>query len=115
MPKTVAPADLRGLEEENAPVGCLQAEDVRLLGVVGCRLGQRVMHTHHLLGDGLIPPIIHLTRETQNPTQYSMAAWRGGDPATLSSRPFAGKEPFPSKPLGKSSSLVYPRELPGSR
>ena len=40
---------LRGLEQEYPPVGRLQAEHVRLLGVVGGLLGQRVVHTDHFL------------------------------------------------------------------
>lgn len=57
--------DLRGLEEENPPVGRLQTENVRLLGVVGRALGQGVMHAHHLLGDRLIVPIVNLTHTSE--------------------------------------------------
>lgn len=53
--------DLRGLDEENPPVGRLQPEDVRLLGVVGCALSQRVVHADDLLGDLLVAPVVNLT------------------------------------------------------
>lgn len=57
--------DLRGLEEENPPVGRLQTENVRLLGVVGRAFSQGVMHAHHLLSDRLIVPIVNLTHKSE--------------------------------------------------
>lgn len=53
--------DLRGLDEENPPVGRLQPEDMRLLGVVSRTLGQGVVHADGLLGDLLVAPVVHLT------------------------------------------------------
>lgn len=53
--------DLRGLKEENPPVSGLQTEDVRLLCVISCLLGQRVVHAHHLLVSRLVSPVIILT------------------------------------------------------
>lgn len=58
--------DLRGLKEKNPPVGCLQTEDVWLLGVIGCWFSQRVMHAHHLLYNVLIPSIIILTHKKEH-------------------------------------------------
>lgn len=67
--------DLRRLEEKNPPIGRLQAEHMRLLGVIVRRLSQGVMDSHHVLGHRMISAIIMLTHNTENSGSSKRATW----------------------------------------
>lgn len=88
------PGDLRSLEEIEAPVGSPQLEDVRLLGVMGGRRGQRVVHPH-----GLVHHLSHQTLPCRGAVVLSLPWGTGsqkrGDHRGPPSEPFWA---FPCSP-----------------